>query len=199
MHRRNRMHLAAWVAVVNVVAAPQLSATEPAAASARAQALSQAFRVVDVEMDREGAVVGQVVSAQGRPVAGKLITLDNGSEQIQLASDAQGAFRATGIRSGVYRVQTARQSQLCRLWQPGTAPPRANRGLMLVQNDRIALGQNCGSPVCDVPNCGSPVACSLAGCKQALAHPLIFGGIVAAAIAIPVAIHNSNDDDPPAS
>ena len=65
---------------------------------------------------------------------------------------------------------------------------------MVFQGDPTVLGQNCGAPVCGTPVCGSPVYGPGGRIRNALANPLVVGGIAAAAIAIPVAIHNADDD-----
>ncbi|MEM9660324.1 MAG: hypothetical protein AAF961_18320, partial [Planctomycetota bacterium] len=124
---------------------------------------------------------------------GAEVALNDGRHDILFRTDESGEFRATHLRSGVYRIRVGNQIQVCRVWQQGAAPPSANRGLLFVTNEQVVLGQQCGSPV----GCGNAVDCGT--CRPGLAHPLLFGGIVAAAIAIPVAIHNSDNDDPPAS
>ena len=67
---------------------------------------------------------------------------------------------------------------------------------MIVEGQQTILGQYCGSPVV---GCGSPVSAGMAGCKELLSNPLVIGGLIAAAIAIPIAVHNADDDDDPAS
>jgi len=59
---------------------------------------------------------------------------------------------------------------------------------MVVPDNSAVLGQNCGDPVCGSGVCG--------GKKNCLRNPLILGGIIAAAIAIPIAV---DDDDDPSS
>jgi hypothetical protein len=173
------------------VASPGLTVAAESAPDAKT---NQVIRVTDVALDQDGGLVGQVVTLQGAPASKARVLLDDGRQQWSAATDAEGKFRFDGLRGGGYRVQSGGQVQFCRAWKDGTAPPAANRGLMLVQGRQTILGQYCGSPV----QCGSPV-CGMPDCRQILTSPLFAAGVVAAAIAIPIAIHNADDDDDPAS
>jgi len=187
---------AAWLAAAGMVAAPGLAgAVEttpllPAPTSARPAVTT--LGVVDVALDSGGGLNGQAVTAQGQPLANSPVTLDDGARQWQATTDAAGQFRFDDVRGGSYRIQSGNQVQLCRAWKPGTAPPAANQAVMVVDGQPTVLGQYCGSPV----GCGTPVCGGMSDCKEFFSNPFVIGGIVAAAIAIPIAIHNANDDDP---
>jgi hypothetical protein len=177
-----------------MVASPGLQAAAAENASPATTALTttaQAFRIADVALDERCGLTGQAVSLQGAPLAGAQVALDDGRRQWLTTTDAEGNFRFNELRGGNYRLQVGEQTQFCRAWKAGTAPPAANRGLMIVEGQQTVLGQYCGSPV----NCGSPVAGGMGRCKDLLSNPLVIGGLIAAAIAIPVAIHNADDDD----
>ncbi len=187
--------MAVWSAVISLVFQPQwLCAEEVKSVEEQAQAEAAAVRVVDVKLHANGILAGQVVDAQGQSLSATEVQLSNARGQWQTVTDSQGRFRFAGLKGGSYQAQVAQQQQLIRAWAPGTAPPRAATGLLIVQDNDLVLGQDCGSPVC-----GSPVSNAAARLKRPLANPWILGGLVAAAIAIPVAIHNSDDDDPPSS
>jgi hypothetical protein len=153
---------------------------------------AQEFRVADVALDAHGALEGQAVSLQGSPLAGAAVVLDDGRQQWSTTTNADGQFRFEGVGGGQYRVQAGGQMRFCRAWKAGTAPPAATRGLMIVEGEQTMLGQYCGSPVV---GCGSPVAAGMAGAKELLSNPVVIGGLIAAAIAIPIAVHNADDDD----
>lgn len=170
---------------------PQVSATS----TITTPAAREAVRVRDVELGSQGQFAGQIVGAQGQPIAGATITLSSQGMQLQTVSNTQGQFQFSGLTGGTYHLEADQSGQLCRLWKNGTAPPKANGQMLLVQQDGpVALGQNCGTPVC-----GSPVRGGTSRAKRLLTHPLVIGGLIAAAIAIPVAIHNADDDDGPSS
>ena len=97
-------------------------------------------------------------------------------------TDQAGQFALANMSGGVYELQTPASSGVYRLWAPRTAPPAAEEGVLLVTGDGVQLGQK---GYCDEK---SPSAFGF------LANPWVLAGIVAAAIAIPLAV-SSNDDD----
>lgn len=187
---------ASLLAVVLMVLQPSLALGQQPAAQALASAKLKAepMRTFDVALDADRGLRGQVVDVQGLPVANLPVTMSNAAGQWQAVTDAEGNYRVPDLRGGAYLVRVGDQLKQMRAWSPGTAPPAANRGLMMVHGNQLIRGQAfCGSPV----GCGTGVGGG--GIKDVLSHPLVIGGIIAAAIAIPVAIHNSDDDPAPAS
>jgi hypothetical protein len=180
MSLRNMRGIAAWLAVVAFVIQPQLLLAEHLP-----KASELPVRVVDVALGANGTLTGQLLDRQGRQLPISQIVVTNGQETWKTYTNEQGHFRLEGLVGSTYQVQAVGQIQIVRAWSEGTAPPQASKSLLLVYDNSVVLGQNCGAPVC-----GSGVG----GAKHPLANPLIFGGLVAAAIAIPVAIHNSDDD-----
>jgi hypothetical protein len=202
-HRANIARTATWIATLVIIASPvsavaeeptALPAVEPTAMTPAPP--DSAFRIADVELAADGTLHGQAVNAQGHALPGKYVSLDDGRRTTMTSTDAGGNFQFSGLQGGAYRVQVAGQTQFVRAWKHGTAPPSANTALMVVEGNQTILGQYCGTPV----GCSTPVGGGCVRLREALRNPVVMGGIVAAAIAIPVAIHNSNNDDPaPAS
>lgn len=136
-------------------------------------------KVVDVALTDGGALVGQVVTVSGAPLSDAPVLLQNhGLSTLELKTNKNGYFAAKNVSPGVYRLAAADEQGTYRLWAPRTAPPTARKGALLVAGDEVARGQY-----------GNPL-------RNMLANPWIVGGIVAAAVAIPVAIHNSDKDSP---
>jgi len=190
MNRRNfrsLQRLSVWAAVAVVVVQPQMMfAAEQEALTPPAQHVVQAMRVVDVELQQGGLLHGQLVDKQGKALATADVVLASGRSQWRTKTDQQGRFQVAGLNGNTYRIAVGQQVQLVRAWSTGTAPPKTVAGLLVVQDNGVVLGQHCAAPVC-----GSAIAAA----KHPLANPWVFGGLVAAAIAIPVAIHNSDDDE----
>lgn len=187
MNLRNLRRSAAWVAAAVLVFQPQMLFAEPMPTAG-----DLPIRVVDVALGDNGLLYGQLLDRQGRHLPITAIHLSNGNQQWTTYTDTEGNFHLEGLFGSTYQVEAAGQTEIIRAWAPGTAPPQAVEGLLLVHDNSVVLGQHCGSPVC-----GSMVCAA----KHPLSNPFILGGLVAAAIAIPVGIHNSgsNDDDPPSS
>ncbi len=179
---RGSARYAAWMAVAALVIQPQLLLAEPLPMAGELP-----IRVVDVALGANGTLRGQLLDRQGRQLPVSQILVTNGHQTWNTYTDEQGHFRVEGLVGSTYQVQAAGQIQIVRAWAEGTAPPHALDALLLVHDNPVVLGQHCGSPVC-----GSMVCAA----KHPLANPFILGGLVAAAVAIPVAIHNGDDDDP---
>lgn len=124
-------------------------------------------------------LVGQIVNPQNVPCSGTQVSLRSNQQELAVAqTDANGYFAFSGMKSGSYEVATANGQVPCRVWAPQTAPPAAQPGLLLIDEQPTTLGQRSG------------------GLRSALANPLVIGAVIATAVAVPVIIHNANDDDP---
>lgn len=186
--------------VVGVFASPDVTA-----APMGTPGPSAGTQVRDVALHGTGILTGQLLDAQGVAIDDASVSVAKaGKEVARVKTDKQGKFRVAGLTGGVHQVATAESVGVYRLWAPQTAPPAAQRGLLLVSNAQVVRGQcGCGTPVCGSSVCG----CGAGGVYGRGAggggiagwmanHPLITTGGIAAAIAIPLAV---DDDDPPAS
>lgn len=179
----------AWVAAATVVVPMQVMANQPVVVPqvpVKPQPTQPAVKTVDVALDVHGRLSGQVVNVEGQPQVKSVVSLTDGKQTQKVITNQRGEFRLDNVATGSYRLQVGKQLKPCRVWKQAAAPPQANQGVMLIAGDQIVRGQT---------YCGSPVAAGYGGFKEAMTHPLVVAGVVAAAIAIPVAIHNSDDDD----
>lgn len=164
-----------------------LVAAANASGKTTTKAPTRAKKTLDVELHKDGTLVGQIVNAQGTPQAKVPVSLLRGNKVLtQTVSNRAGHFALTRISTGTYQLVAGDTQRVCRLWAPKTAPPKALRGATMV------VGQG---PMRAQSRANGPLA-------YYLGNPWIIGGIVAAAIAIPVAIHNhqiDNEDHSPTS
>jgi len=126
-------------------------------------------------------LLGQVVDTQG---AGKsnvavAIFLEN-RELVATKSSQDGYFAFKGLRGGVYRVSAEEGQGLFRVWSAGTAPPNAQQGALVVSDNTVARGQFTPGQ----------------GIGKFLTRPVVVAGVVATAVAVPVAVHNSQSSEP---
>lgn len=162
------LRLAFMTAAVSSLAAvaPALGAAQP--------------MVVDVALGERGTVVGQVVDSQGVGVAERRVVLWQGSRAIASAtSDARGYFDLEAGQAGVYQLAAGDSAVVVRVWAAGTAPPVAQRGVLLVSGHEVYRGQQ-----------------SVRSVRNFLAHPVTVVGVVATGIAVPVALHHSRRRGP---
>jgi hypothetical protein len=165
--------LAAAMAWCGMVLPPAVQANQPG------------FGPTDVALRPGGILVGQVVDQQGIAKAGTEVSIRFAEhEVVRTTTDLNGVFAAQGLRGGQYQLLTEDGVSVCRLWAPDTAPPAARPAALVVSGNTAVRGQ--WTP--------GPMGSWLGWVK---AHPYITAGVVAGAIAIPLAF--ADDDDPPGS
>jgi hypothetical protein len=144
---------------------------------------AQAARPIirDVALQPGGVLNGQVLNEQavGQGQA-KIAVVYRGQPLTVTETDNNGRFVLAGLEPGVYELHLAEGGGAFRVWAPRTAPPAAEQGVLLVQDSRVVRGLHGGG----LHNGG--------GYFGWLANPWVLAGIVAAAIAIPLALDNNN-------
>ena len=136
-----------------------------------AGAADPASGVIDVSLRDGGVLVGQVLDPQGAAKAGMPVWLNADQKQPAVSmTDQNGMFAFGGLRGGVYQLMTIEGHGIYRAWAPGTAPPSAKPGVLLVSGGSTVRGQSNGSV------------------NRFFSNPFVVGGLVATAIAVPVAV-----------
>jgi hypothetical protein len=143
--------------------------------------------VVDVALSDGGVLHGRVVDLQGSGAAGVPVVVRAQDKNVaSITTAADGSFSVQGLRGGVYQVAAGKGQGVYRLWSAGTAPPVAQTSAVvytqssMVNSDVVVYTQNGGG----------------GGLKMWLANPIVIAGIVATAIAVPVALANSHHASP---
>jgi len=170
---RNLSHFG-WFAAIAVVVSLGMAQLVTAADT-------DAPPVVDVKLQQDQILLGQVVTPENAAVADQVVTLHG--LQRELASgktDENGYFAFAGLHNGVYQVTTAEGQGTFRVWTAETAPPAAQPGALVVTGDDAVRAQG-----------------AMRGIRNALANPLVAGGLITAGIVIPIAIDDANDSSTP--
>ena len=132
----------------------------------------------DVGLQKGGTLMGQLVCPSGTPVAGaKISLLQNNRELAKTITDKQGKFSFAGLRGGVYRLVTADSDGLYRLWAAGTAPKSTGQIAQVVAGGPVMRGQY-----------------TMGRVGKWLTSPVGLAAVAATAVAVPVALHNSDRD-----
>lgn len=135
---------------------------------------------LDVALRDGGILLGQVVDTQAAPLPGVAVSLrDRDRELARTETDRNGYFAVRGLRGGVYQIFAAKGHGAFRLWTPGTAPPAAQQGALLVAGCDTVRAQ-----------CGGAL-------RFWLSNPCVLAAAVAAAVAVPVAVHNGRRPSSP--
>jgi hypothetical protein len=127
--------------------------------------------VVDVAMADGGVLHGQLVDLQGGNAAGVPVAVKAQNQQVLRTTTLKdGHFTVEGLRGGVYQVAAGQGQGVYRLWTAKAAPPSAQKHAIVF----TAGG----------------------GAKMLLANPIVIAGVVATAVAVPVAVANSRPSSP---
>ena len=164
------------LACIGFVVPPACGQTLVASAT---QATFKPPLVLDVELDEANVLHGEVRDAQGQVQANTDVVLWQGKKLIsRTRTDDNGRFRLMVPRGGRYLLATPDISIECRAWIAGLAPPDARQSLLVTSNTYSVRGQQ---PI-------NEVFCF---------NPFLMGTIIAAAIAIPIAVHDSGNGQLP--
>lgn len=128
----------------------------------------QKIKIRDVKLKDGGVLTGQLLNPQGGPMADVEIQVITDQKVVASAmTQAEGKFSINGLRGGNYVIgaKTARAS--VRLWAPGTEPPAATDGALLVAPGRTVRGSFGGI---------SDGVYRLDEAKALIAIPLLIGG-----------------------
>jgi len=144
--------------------------------------------VVDVALGPGQTLEGTVLDPDGARVADAPVVLLDGSRRLaSTETDSDGRFVFGRVRGGVYGVEAAGVVRVCRAWAPNTAPPAANQALLMITEEPLVRGRG---PLRD---------CQGRIYTWVSEHPLLTYAGIATAIAVPVVILGSAQDDGPKS
>jgi len=150
------------------------------ASDAAPQAGAARRPVADVRVDKEGTLRGKLVDPSGQPLQDRVIALQRDQQVLgSVKTNEQGEFVFPRVRGGVYQMRVKDRAVQCRVWPRNVAPPAARARLLIVTGDPVVRGQQ-------------PIG-------AIFSNPLFIGAVLAAAIAIPIAVHNAQDDEPSGS
>lgn len=171
MRRKSRLQQSVITLALLGVATPQHSAAGIHDEFPHTRSSHELVR--DVQLSRDQMLEGVVIDAQGNtlPQRNVLIRLPSG-RGYQARTDADGRFRLGPLRGGMYHLSSGQGAVLIRAWKHATSPPAARSFITLSADQSVTRGQG-------------PLS------ELLTYDPVLFGIIIAAAIAIPVAVHNS--------
>ncbi len=141
--------------------------------------------IVDVKLAPGGILRGRIVDVRGMGVAQVDVFVRQASGKLATTkTDLRGDFAIRGLRGGVHQLAAGPVGRVLRAWAPQTAPPAAREGVLIVVGQDVVLGQR---------PAGS-IGRFWGNTKYPLTKPFVMTGIIAAAVAIPVAINNRDKD-----
>jgi hypothetical protein len=162
-----------WLAVCFAVGGMLVSPAHLRAAEAISQRqMNAALSIDDVALGQNNSFHGTVMDSNGTPIAGsQVIITRQGQEVARTTTNDRGRFAFQQLQGGLHLVHADEGAALYRFWAEGTAPPAAKPHVTLV-NETVTRGQR---PFRDL----------------FFSNGFIMTAIVAAAIAIPLAVHDA--------
>jgi len=184
INRRSVCQVLCWLAVCGMCMPTSFAFSAEAKPPAPTSGLQPraGTTIPDIALAPGGLLVGQVLNESMKPVRGAKIAIQtDGHTAAATETDADGVFAVAGLRGGVHQVVTEKSIENCRLWADGTAPPRADSHLRFIPGQATVVRGQWGPPQ--------------HSWKKWATNPWVIGGVVATAIAVPVVLHNIDDDD----
>ncbi len=130
--------------------------------------------VSDIQLQQGNVLLGQIVTPDNAAVVGVDVSLYSKNHRLVISkTDQRGYFAFPGLQAGVYHVIAPGGEGVYRAWTENSAPPAAKPAALIVTRRGTVRGQR-----------------AMRRFRNLLANPWIVAGIVATAVAVPVAIHN---------
>lgn len=156
-----------------------VSAKEPIRARLASRSQSPEPKPLDVVLLPGNVISGEVIAADGTRQADAEVVVSVGRYEVTRVSTNQaGEFSVEVPRGGAYVIASGSNASVVRAWTAKAAPPHAQHRVTLAPQTTIVRAQG-------------PVG----GGINPLLGGLLLAGI-AAAIAIPIALNNRDDDVP---
>lgn len=130
----------ATITMVSLVTSPVAMAVQPPPLIAAGRPAAKAL-VQDVALLAGNTLEIQIVDEQGKPHAGTPLQIRRAGKVLQESvTGRDGRLVVAPLAPGVYQIASGPRSGIYRLWAPRTAPPRAARGVLLIDQDGIVRG-----------------------------------------------------------
>lgn len=176
-----------WVLATTILASPTL-----VQAGGTSTKSPEKYNLANVELQVDGNLAGQLLSENGLPVMNTTVQVHDQSDPNKVAqtvkTDKNGQFKVASLKGGSCILTVADHSYACRTWVHGTAPPKSIRSIALVAEGDVVRGQ-CNSECAPCkPTMMQRIRCMSTGQKLGV------GLVIAAAIAIPIALNDDDDD-----
>lgn len=172
------MRLPKWMQVCLVVwMSASLAASPLSAADDVAATTVPINRAVQHVVLQNGQLQGMLVDAAGTGVADAPVVIGKQGKLLKtLRTDDEGRFRLLAATPGVYQVVSHGGAEVYRTWQTDDAPDGAKQGIIHQVAPQVARGGHPG------------------GLIALLTNPIFLALLIGAAIAIPLALDDDDDN-----
>ncbi len=173
-----------WMLITSMLGSP--AASFGADFQSIAQGASEKVELKNVQLAADGTLQGQVVDTAGLPQQGVTVAVQSQSDMkstvARISSDTNGRFAIAGLKDGVCVLNIGGDSFAVRVWSHNIAPPKSLATVALVHGKSVTRGQG---PLSNLRN-------SIANLSTT--QKVGLGLLTAAAITIPIALDDDDDD-----
>lgn len=97
---------------------------------------------LNVELNSEGELLGQVMDKNGSGLANAPLVVQCGKQMTKTVTNQHGQFRLKLATGGMCQMQIDDSTYLCRVWKHGTAPPKSIASIALVPGQSSVVRGN---------------------------------------------------------
>ena len=103
--------------------------------------------VVDIQLDADGKLHGEVFNAKEKPVANAVVSVRaSRKEVVRAKTDEKGHFAISKLKPGVYYIIAGTGHGVYRVWASKLAPPKAREEVRIVSDRTLIRAQNGDGP-----------------------------------------------------
>lgn len=120
-----------------------VQAANPQDAAKTGKSSKPKVTVVDVQLDADGKLRGEVFNAKKQPVANAIVSVRaSRKEVVRVRTTEKGTFEVTDLKPGVYYIVAGTGHGVYRVWAAKAAPPKAYKQIRMVSDRTLIRAQN---------------------------------------------------------
>lgn len=122
---------------------PKSSAASKAGSKSKRNEARQKIRIIDVELSKDGSLLGEVINAKKQPVKNAVVSVRTAKQELgRTLSGKSGDFNVKKLPTGTFYVVAGSSHGVYRLWKSGTAPKSAKKRIRFVSDRSVIRAQN---------------------------------------------------------
>lgn len=143
VHRFVKATLVCLASIGMLLPASLVDAADPQKSDKAAKPTRPHVTVVDIQLDAEGKLRGEVFNAKKKPVANATISVRaSRKEVVRARTNEKGQFEVKDLKPGVYYIIAGTGHGVYRVWTAKMAPPKAREQVRIVSDRTLIRAQN---------------------------------------------------------
>lgn len=102
-----------------------------------------AVTVLDIQLDADGVLRGEVFNAKKEPVPNAIVSIRSSRKEVlRVRTNESGTFEARDLKQGVYYIIAGTGHGVYRVWSATAAPPKAYKAVRIVSDRTLVRANN---------------------------------------------------------